>query len=307
MSKTFDNNSVKKSTNLRVCILLTCFNRKEKTLACFAAIQANLQSSNMDLTAVVVDDGSTDGTAEAVCAKYPWAQVERTVGNLYWCRGMHDAFQIATRSSPDFYVWLNDDTILQTDALTRLVAIEQSLRAASSKPVLVVGSTVDHTTGEVTYGGSIRLSSLKRMRFARIQPTDAAQRCDAMNGNLVLVSKEAAELVGNLDPVFEHAMGDTDYALRANKLGVTVWLAPGIYGTCSNNDVAGTYMDSGIPLRRRWALMMHRKGLPWRSWLALTRRHAGPAWPIYFFWPYLSLVLGFYRGQAKEYQPGNNK
>lgn len=281
--------------NQRICILLTCFNRKEKTLACFAAIQANVLPSNIELTAVVVDDGSTDGTAEALTKKYPWARVERSTNNLYWCRGMHQAFEIAQQSSPDFYVWLNDDTMLRPDALTRLLAAEKELRAAHGEPVVMVGSTTDEHTGALTYGGCTRLSGLKRMRFALIQPTDEAQRCDAINGNLVLVSKEAAAVVGNLDPVFEHAMGDMDYALRANKLGVKVWVAPGTHGTCSKNSAASTYMDSSLPLGRRWKLMMHRKGLPWRSWLVLTSRHAGPAWPLYFLWPYLSLILGFYK------------
>nr|WP_315496538.1 glycosyltransferase family 2 protein [uncultured Rhodoferax sp.] len=286
------------SAKIRLCVLLTCFNRKEKTLACFAAIQANVLPSNIELTAVVVDDGSTDGTAEAMTEKYPWARVERSTNNLYWCRGMHQAFEIAQQSSPDFYVWLNDDTMLQPDALARLIATEQQLRATGGTPVVVVGSTTDEHTGALTYGGCARLSGLKRMRFALIPPTDVTQRCDAMNGNVVLVSKEAAAVVGNLDPVFEHAMGDTDYALRANKLGVQVWVAPGVHGTCSKNTVTGTYMDASLAFGRRWKLMMHRKGLPWRSWLALTSRHAGPAWPLYFVWPYMSLILGFYKRKS---------
>lgn len=287
--------SIECREKVNVCILLTCFNRKEKTLDCFAAVQANVLPANIELTAVVVDDGSTDGTAAAMAEKYPWARVERSDNNLFWCRGMHQAFEIAEQSSPDFYVWLNDDTMLQTDALARLIATEQELRLTGGKPVVVVGSTIDENTGSLTYGGCARLSGLKRMRFTLIQPTDTAQRCDAMNGNLVLVSKEAAALVGNLDPVFEHAMGDTDYALRANKLGVTVWAAPGIYGTCSNNAIVGTYMDSSLSFRRRWKLMMHRKGLPWRSWLALTARHAGPVWPLYFVWPYARLVASAFK------------
>lgn len=287
--------SIECREKVNVCILLTCFNRKEKTLDCFAAVQANVLPANIELTAVVVDDGSTDGTAAAMAEKYPWARVERSDNNLFWCRGMHQAFEIAGKSDPDFYVWLNDDTMLQPDALARLLATERELRTASGQAVVVVGSTVDEATGLLTYGGSRRLSALKRMRFARIQPSDKAQQCDAMNGNLVLVSREAANIVGNLNPTFEHAMGDTDYALRANKLGVQVWVAPGVYGTCSNNSIVGTYMDASLPFSRRWKLMMHKKGLPWKSWLALTRRHAGPAWPLYFVWPYLSLVFGLYK------------
>lgn len=295
MLEILQNSDLLENKKTSICILLTCFNRKEKTLACFAAIQRSFLPANIELTATVVDDGSTDGTVEALAAAHPWVHVERSKDSLYWCRGMHRAFAIAEHSKPDFYLWLNDDTMLYPDALARLLEAEKQLRASSGKPVVVVGSTVDGETGVLTYGGSTRHAGLKRMRFSRIQPADVAQRCDAMNGNLVLVSKEAATVVGNLDPVFEHAMGDTDYALRANKLGVQVWVAPDVHGICSNNTVTGTHMDTSLTFSRRWKLMMHRKGLPWRSWLALTSRHAGPAWPLYFMWPYLSLILEFYK------------
>lgn len=282
-------------TPKRICVLLTFFNRKENTLACFHALSANQLPPGIDLTAVVVDDGSSDGTGQALQAEFPWVRVERSAGNLYWCRGMHQAFQIAQHDDYDYYLWLNDDTILQPDAIARLLTAEVQLHAEHGAPVIVVGSTIDDKTGSLTYGGEVRLSAVKRMRFSKLQPTQVAQRCDSMNGNVVLINRGAAKLLGNLDPTFEHAMGDTDYALRANKLGVPVWTAPGVHGTCSKNSVTGTYMDTNLPLSRRWQLMLHRKGLPWRSWLALTRRHAGPAWLIYFAWPYLKMVLGALR------------
>jgi GT2 family glycosyltransferase len=95
-------------------------------------------------------------------------------------------------------------------------------------------------------------------------------------------------------------MGDTDYALRARKLGIDVWVAPGVYGSCGDNPDTGTYLDSQLPLPQRWKLIMSRKGLPWRSWLVLTSRHMGPLWPLYFCWPYIKLILGtrFRRAQT---------
>lgn len=284
---------------IRLCVVLTCFNRKEKTLACFRALACNQQADAIELAAVVVDDGSTDGTSEALTSEFPWVQVVRSSGSLYWSRGMHQALQVAMQSDYDFYLWLNDDTMLYADALARLLACEAALRAQSSGPIIVVGSTVDEHTGVLTYGGEVRVSTIRKMRFARITPSDAAQPCESMNGNTVLISRQAARIVGNVEPAFEHAMGDTDYALRANKLGVGVWAAPGVHGTCSGNAATGTYMDTALPLRRRWQLMQSRKGLPWRSWLILTRRHAGVAWPLYFAWPYLSLLLGGYRSKTK--------
>lgn len=277
-----------------VAVILTCFNRKQHTIDCLTALTATIDTERMQVSAILVDDGSTDGTAEAIRDRFAWVQVEHDKGNLFWCRGMHKGYALALQGDHDFYLWLNDDTLLHPDALTRLLTCESVLRAQQGKPVIVVGSTSDPASGAITYGGERRASALRRMRFLRIMPTEQPQRCDSMTGNIVFMSRNAARLVGNLDPAFEHAMGDTDYALRAQQRGVEVWVGPGVFGTCAANPPVGTYRDSSLALSRRWQLMMSRKGLPWRSWLRLTRRHAGPMWPLYFGWPYLRLLISHY-------------
>lgn len=277
----------------RVCALLTCFNRREKTLACLDALLASDGLQGVRIHAVLVDDGSSDGTAQAVHDRHPWVRVVRpdpSAGALFWCRGMHRAFAEALRLGFDDYLWLNDDTMLQPDALARLLASQRRLRERCRVPVIVVGSTVDAVTGEVTYGGERRPSRWKPLRVERIVPALEPQLCDSMTGNIVLIGADAARRVGNIDPVFEHSMGDTDYALRARRLGVQVWVDAGTHGTCSDNPSHGTWCDTTQPLAVRWRDMMTRKGLPWRSWLALTRRHAGPLWPVYFALPYAKVV-----------------
>ena len=275
-----------------VCALLTCFNRRDTTLACLRALGASMGVEHVELHAVLVDDGSSDGTAQAVRAEFPWVEVVVSDGSLFWCRGMHLAFETAFRKGFDHYVWLNDDTTLRNEALAGLLACEAWLRARTDAPVIVVGNTVDPVTGAHTYGGERQPSALASFRVERIAPGPAPQRCDTMTGNIVLIPALAAECVGNIDPAFEHAMGDTDYALRARRLGVELWVAPHVHGSCAHNSVAGTYLDASLPTTERWKRMLHRKGLPWRSWLTFTRRHTGVMWPLYFAWPYAKLWVG---------------
>lgn len=280
-----------------LCALMSCFNRRDKTLACLATLAPGrdaLAARGVEVQLVLVDDGSTDGTADAVTATYPWVTVVRGPGQLFWCRGMHLAQQHPLARAADFQLWLNDDVLLAPDCLERLLDCEQALRARGDAGV-VVGATQDARTGLTSYGGERQLSRWRRSRFTLLDPTGAPQLCDSMNGNIVLVPREVRERVGDLDPAFEHAMGDTDYALRARALGVGVWLAPGFLGTCSDNPRTGTYHDRSLPWSRRWQLMRSRKGLPWRSWLRLMRRHMGLAWPLYFAWPYVRLLLERWR------------
>ena len=278
---------------MKLSVLITCYNRKEKTLACLDALFKNFFPDGLCLEVFLVDDGSTDGTADAVRNLFPSVHVLSGDSNLFWCRGMHKAFETALQDDNDYYLWLNDDTMLQPDALARLLECEAAL--GRNKPAIIVGSTIDADTGKLTYGGVVRTSMFKPVSFERVEPGKEAQRCDSMTGNIVLIPSQVAHAVGNLDPVFEHAMGDTDYALRARQLGFEVWVGPGIFGSCCANPNAGTFLDASQPLSQRWRQMMSRKGLPWRSWLVLTRRHAGPLWLIYFAWPYVCLIFGGYR------------
>ena len=55
-------------------------------------------------------------------AEFPWVEVVVSDGSLFWCRGMHLAFETAFRKGFDHYVWLNDDTTLRNEALAGLLA-----------------------------------------------------------------------------------------------------------------------------------------------------------------------------------------
>ena len=274
---------------LRVAVLMASFNRCTSTLACLSALMAG-RIDALELRVVLVDDGSTDGTADAVTSEFPAVDVLRGEGGLYWNRAMHRAFGHAM-STADLYLWLNDDTILERDALERMVATWRAISSRERRSVIVVGATRDAVTGRPTYGGARRRSAWRPTKFDPVTPTDEAQPVDVMNGNCVLIPAEVARVVGNMDPAFEHAMGDTDYALRARRAGFGVWLAPGFVGTCSNNARQRTFDDRDLPLAMRWRHMMSPKGLPWRSWLVFTRRHAGVAWPIFWAWPYVRVVV----------------
>lgn len=271
-----------------LCALLTCFNRREKTLACLAALQSNQASANVDLHAVLVDDCSSDGTAAAVRERFPWVQVVAAEGDLFWCRGMHRAYAHAMPQGHDFYLWLNDDTVLDGDALARLLACQARLRG-QPQPVIVIGSTRDSRSGATTYGGECR-QTWWPTSFDKVEPKAEAVSVESFDGNIVLFSRAAAKQAGNLDPHFEHAMGDIDYGLRANRAGVATWLAPGWHGVCDDNPVNGTFLDPALPWPRRWRLMMGRKGVPWRSWWHFNRRHSGLLSPVVFAWPYLRML-----------------
>jgi GT2 family glycosyltransferase len=285
-------------TTIRICALLCSFNRKDATLRCLEGVAREreaLRARGGELCAVLVDDGSTDGTPELVGERHGWVRVVRTREPLFWCRSMHLAQQQPEAQAATHQWLLNDDVDLRPGVLAALLDTEATLRAQGEGPLVIVGATADAHTGLTSYGGERRGTGWRRSRFQHLTPGAEPMACDAMNGNIVLLPRDARARVGDLDPAFEHAMGDTDFALRARALGVGVWLAPGHWGWCSDNPPTGTYLDPALPWPRRWRHMLSRKGLPWRSWLHFTRRHMGLAWPLYFVWPYLKLLGQIHR------------
>lgn len=284
----------------RIAVLITCHNRREKTLACLRALYANPLAEGSSLHVILLDDGSTDGTEATVLTHYPNVEILRGDGSLFWNRGMHRAFARATEIGFDGYLWLNDDTLLYPRALEILIETWQACKASTGVGGIYVGSTQDPQSSEHTYGGVLSHNRWKPLRFTPVEPSDRPLECHTFNGNCVLIAHNVACQLGNLEPRFEHAMGDTDYGLRAGKLGIKIWVAPGYVGACGRNSTTNTFNDPALPLCVRWKKMLLPKGLPLASWWLFTRRHSGVFWPVYFIWPYCKLVISHIYNKLSE-------
>ncbi len=273
----------------KLAVLMTCYNRRDTTLVCLQA----LYKQNTIFDVYLVDDGSSDGTCDAVRANYPAVKILKGTGDLFWVGGMRLAFAEALKENYDYYLWLNDDTIVDPNALSKLFATHNDLIEKGFPNSIIVGSTRDAITGKPTYGGAVRSKHWYSNKYEFLQPSQEIQECDTMYGNCVLIPRSVAQKVGNLDPAFIHSLGDLDYGLRARKLGCSVWVAPGFIGTCSKNSVQGSWVDTNLPIGDRLRKALQPKGFPIRAWTVFARRHSGPFWFLYWFLPYLRAVIGY--------------
>ena len=281
-----------------IAVILTCFNRKQKTLACIGAVLAQTAFDEVALDFFITDDGSSDGTADALVSRHAAIRLLKGDGSLFWNGGMRLAWAEAFKGDYDFFLWLNDDTFLYPGTLRRMLDTHAAATRAHGAAGIVVGSTHDEA-GHTSYGGERQRSRLRPLTLVQLDPQDEVQQCDTFNGNCVLISRHAAAQLGNLDPGFVHAMGDTDYGLRARKAGIAMWVMPGYAGRCVNDGGgAGGFGDRSLPQRRRFNSILSPKGLPWRPWMVLCRRHAGLLWPLYWSWPYLKILATPRRSRA---------
>lgn len=273
---------------VRIAALMACHNRVVSTTQSIRSLKAQaVPGVSLDL--IVVDDGSSDGTAQAVHDLFPLATILAGDGNLFWCGGVRWAFQEAINRNYDFYFWLNDDTLLDQGALMRLLDVYRVVSRDACDATIVVGSTRDPKTGRFTYGGWSRYRKPTGLISWEKVPPDMERplACDTMNGNIVLIPQSVVQRIGNLDAAFVHSMGDLDYGLRAIKSGCRVSIAPGYYGTCTANDQLGVHAGNQAPLLTQWKQLLGPKGFPIKAWGVFTYRHKGPLWFLAWLKPYI--------------------
>lgn len=285
----------------KIAVLMTCYNRKSLTLASLSALLGQNCQYPCIVTVYLVDDGSTDGTSQAIRQFYPEVKIISGNGSLYWNGGMRLAFSHAIGYAYDYHLWLNDDTILYPDAIKTLLETYTQLKSQGYSQAIVCGSTCDFQTGLPTSGG-FRFRGLKLLfRFDLIEPSNQAKQCDTVSGNCVLLPQIVFEKLGNLNPAFTHYLGDLDYGLRVRKTKGTTWIAPGYIGTCSLNlnCTPETYKLKRLP--QLWGELFHPKGLtfgqqlhqrflPVHEWTTFLQQHARYLWPIAWFLTYRKLL-----------------
>jgi GT2 family glycosyltransferase len=122
----------------RVCAVVVTHNRRETLRKCLWAVAG--QTAPL-ARVMVVDNASSDGTAEMVAAEFSEVEVVRLERNVGGAGGFHEGMR---RASGFEWVWLmDDDTLPSSDALAEL------LRAGSDVPALLLASKAVWTDGRL--------------------------------------------------------------------------------------------------------------------------------------------------------------
>ena len=267
-----------------IAVIITCHNRKEKTLKCLDQLFSQNDVDNTKLNVYLVDDGSTDGTGDAVRKKYPQANIIQGDGTLYWNGGMRLAFAKAMEIGYDYYLWLNDDTFLYPSAIQILVDSAKLLKSQNGKDNIVTGTIIDGHTNKINYGGRFQKDKLHPLTFLLITESSIPQICDTFNGNVAFIEHSVTDKIGNISKEFSRQHGgDLDYGLRAKYAGIDTWVAPGIIGECTTNPLEDSIYDKSLTIRERMKMMKSPRGVPPAiEWMIFSKRHSGWLWP--YFW-----------------------
>lgn len=291
----------------RVMILMTSHNRKEQTIRCIRSLKA---VSGIETAFVVVDAGSTDGTCEAL-REEAGVKLIRRGGELYWNGGMRVAMSYAAKhgEETDYVFLVNDDVEFFPGALQSMLErleggeakAPESCADKTGKTELppaetcridaVVGAT-KNAAGEQTYGG-VRMKSKRFARFELIPPSGERISCDTFNCNALLIRYESFQRAGNLDAAYVHSLGDYDYGMKLNRLGMQVVNSADYVGICEGNAVKGSWLDPKLSRSERLKKKESEKGLPGRDWYHFLRKNYGLTAALYHsITPYARILLG---------------
>ncbi len=258
----------------KVAILLTCHNRKDLTLKCLSAFYRAKCPDCMTLEVFLVDDGSTDGTSDAINKNFPDVNIVPGTGNLFWNKGMRLAWESAVKMKAfDFYVWLNDDTIIDPDGLERLFNCYNHIKANLGEGIVTAACRKEERSAEFSYGG--------RTENGSVIPNGEIQECKYINGNFVLIPKEVYNKVGMNSLDYTHGMGDFDYGLSAQKVGFKCCTTPHYIATCPPNEGTPAWSNPNTPIIKRFKLLYSPRGLNFKEYLVFRKKFWGWKWVVY--------------------------
>lgn len=208
-----------------VLAIVLNFDGREMTLATVASL---LALDYPELGILVVDNGSSDGSDEAVGAAFPSVRRLRTEVNLGISGGLNLGFRLGIEEGWDYLMPMNNDVEVAADLLRELVSA-----AEADRSIGCVGPKCFYFFGDRnrlwSTGGKLRFrESVTRERgMGELDhgQYDRDGEVDYVNGALMLIRREAMLATGLWDPVYHVSVEDADWCVRMKRVGFRCWYA----------------------------------------------------------------------------------
>ena len=214
-------------TSPKVFIIVLNWNGWQDTLECLASL-TNLNYPNYEI--IVVDNNSENGSEEKIRTAFPDLTLLQSGANLGFAGGNNVGLSYALGRNFDFVWLLNNDTVVEPDALSELLK-----RAQTEPKVDMCGSTLVYyhnrdmiqAYGGGTYNKWLGLSKKLGHGRLRSEPVSAAEverKLDYIEASSLLVSRRFLETVGLMNESYFLYYEEIDWVTRAGgafRLGYT--------------------------------------------------------------------------------------
>jgi len=249
--------------NPAVTIIIPVYNKAVYTFNCLKSVLVN--SSDVDYEIVVVDDGSTDETAQML-GSMDGIKVLTNPRNMGFLATCNHGLEAATG---EFVVFLNNDTYVRKGWLSSLLGTIQK-----DPDVGIVGAKLIYPTGRLQEAGGYVLSDGTSGAYGRDDDPGKAEynfvrEVDYCCGACVIVRGDLLREIGGFDTRFSPAYyEDTDLAFAVRSRGFKVLYQPRAEiihreGTSSGEEMSQVQQQKNRPIfLEKWREVLAREHLP---------------------------------------------
>ena len=210
----------------RVAVIILNWNGKDDTLECLHSVAAIDYPA---LEVVVVDNGSQDGSVQAIRAAFPHITIVETGANLGYAGGNNAGIRYCLENlSTDFLLLLNNDTLVDPHFITRLVvASHEHPRAAVLGPKILRCEPPD----VLWFAGGYWKAHNSSFSHVGDGEKDTGQfdedkETDFVTGCAMLMRTSVVREIGPLDERFFLTHEDVDWCYRARSAGYSCRFVP---------------------------------------------------------------------------------
>jgi len=218
----------------RVVVVSPVHNRKDLTLMCLRSL-GRADKSGIEMSIIIVDDGSTDSTEAAIADEFPEVRVIRGDGNLWFTGGMNVGLRAALDDDPDYILAINNDTVFDDKFLVRMV------ECAENNPRSVVGALLllwdePHKVFQVAPSWDVWSGGFRHWQKQTVWTVpERPWEVELIVGNCVLFPVAAIRECGlMLEDKLPH-YGDAEYTPRMRRRGWKLLIEPGARAFCQPN------------------------------------------------------------------------
>ena len=211
-----------------VFVIIVNFNGLGYTRRCLESLK-RMKYPNFEI--VVIDNGSEELESEILKGLFPnLIKAIRLRKNIGFAGGNNVGISYALKKRADYFFLLNNDTTLNPDALTELVAF-----ANKDPKIGIVGPKVfmlrDGKQTDViqSFGAKVNLYlGETRLIEGHVDHGQFEEplSVDYVSGCAMLIKRNVIENLGFFDPRYFMYVEEVDYCLRAKRRGFQIWSVP---------------------------------------------------------------------------------